>query len=32
VDAYGAIESALEDLRARRISCYARRAVADEGS
>lgn len=32
VDAYGAIESALEDLRARRISCYARRAVVEEGT
>ena len=30
VDSYGAVEAVVEDLRARRISCYARRVVDDE--
>ena len=29
VDSYGAVEAVVEDLRARRISCYARRVVDD---
>ena len=31
VDSYGAVEAVVEDLRARRISCYARRVVDDGG-
>ena len=30
VDSYGAVEAVVEDLRARRISCYARRVVDGE--
>ena len=30
VDSYGAVEAVVEDLRARRISCYARRVVDDD--
>ena len=31
VDSYGAVEAVVEDLRARRISCYARRVVDGDG-
>ena len=31
VDSYGVVEAVIEDLRARRISCYARRVVDGDG-